>query len=162
MRCELTRLPIVPAALVDAVAHGGAGAVDVFYGMVRDNAAGQTVVALEYSAYDAMALREMQSIVAELEAKHAGVRLAVTHRLGQLAVGELAVVCAASAPHRGEAFTACRDLIDEIKHRVPIWKREYGPTGPYWVGWRDARCGGMHDDPAPLPANTDEVNATKP
>ena len=61
-----------------------------------------------------------------------------------VSVGDLAVVCAAGAPHRAEAFKACRALIDRIKHRVPIWKREHGPDGPYWVGWEDARCLG-HD-----------------
>jgi molybdopterin synthase catalytic subunit len=73
------------------------------------------------------------------------VRLAALHRIGSLAVGDLAVICAAGAPHRGEAFKACRALIDRIKQRVPIWKREHGPDGPYWVGWEDARCGDGHD-----------------
>jgi molybdopterin synthase catalytic subunit len=87
-----------------------------------------------------MALAEMQRIVDELELEIPGVTLAVTHRVGALRVGELAVVCAASSKHRPEAFKACRRLIDEIKARVPIWKREHGPDGAYWVGWRDARC----------------------
>jgi molybdopterin synthase catalytic subunit len=62
------------------------------------------------------------------------------HRVGMLEVGDAAVVCAASAPHRGEAFKACRELIDRIKARVPVWKREIGPDGIEWVGWEDARC----------------------
>ena len=66
------------------------------------------------------------------------------HRVGELSVGDAAVACAASAPHREEAFRACRLLIDRIKSRVPIWKREHGPDGPYWVGWEDARCGHDH------------------
>jgi molybdopterin synthase catalytic subunit len=69
----------------------------------------------------------------------------VLHRVGRLSVGDLAVVCAASAPHRDEAFRACRLLIDRIKERVPIWKCEHGPDGPYWVGFRDARCTGHHN-----------------
>ena len=68
------------------------------------------------------------------------VRVAATHRIGALRVGDVAVACAASAPHRDEAFLACRLLIDRIKARLPIWKREHGPDGPYWVGWEDARC----------------------
>jgi len=64
----------------------------------------------------------------------------VMHLTGSLVVGDAAVVCAASAPHRGEAFKACRALIDRIKERVPIWKREIGPDGEAWVGWEDARC----------------------
>ena len=75
-------------------------------------------------------------------------RLSVLHRTGDLAVGDLAVVCAASAPHRGEAFAACRKLIDRIKARVPIWKREHGPDGAYWVGWQDARCEAEHGEHA--------------
>jgi molybdopterin synthase catalytic subunit len=66
------------------------------------------------------------------------------HRIGLLEVGDAAVVCAASAPHRAEAFRACRELIDRIKSRVPIWKREIGPDGSAWVGWEDARCGPEH------------------
>jgi molybdopterin synthase catalytic subunit len=88
-----------------------------------------------------MALAEMQRIAESIEREaHGLVRVAVVHRVGALHVGDLAVVCAASAPHRAEAFAACRALIDAIKHRVPIWKREHGPDGAYWVGWQDARC----------------------
>lgn len=122
------------------VSHPGAGAVCVFLGAVRDDNEGRPVVKLEYEAYAAMALAEMRRIAGELAAEIAGVRLAVVHRTGPLAVGELAVVCAASAPHRDEAFRACRALIDRVKARVPIWKREHGPDGAYWVGWQDARC----------------------
>jgi molybdopterin synthase catalytic subunit len=124
--------------VVARVSHPGAGAVDVFVGRVREENDGQTVVLLEYEAYRPMALAEMERIARELETD--GVRVAAAHRVGSLRVGEIAVVCAASAPHRAEAFAACRALIDSIKHRVPIWKREHGPEGAYWVGWRDARC----------------------
>jgi molybdopterin synthase catalytic subunit len=122
------------------VKHAGAGAVCVFLGMVRDHNDGRVVVKLEYEAYPAMALAEMKRIAEELTAETAGVRLAVLHRTGPLVVGDTAVVCAASAPHRGEAYAACRALIDRVKARVPIWKREHGPEGAYWVGWEDARC----------------------
>jgi molybdopterin synthase catalytic subunit len=91
-----------------------------------------------------MAEKEMQRIAEEIAREIPGVRLAALHRIGSLAVGDLAVVCAAGAPHRGEAFQACRMLIDRIKLSVPIWKREHGPDGPYWVGWEDARCGDEH------------------
>ena len=87
---------------------------------------------LEYSAYEAMAVAEMERIVAEVEAGHPGVRCAAWHRIGSLRVGEVAVVCAASAPHRGEAFEAVRALIDRIKARVPIWKRETWAGGSSW------------------------------
>lgn len=122
------------------VKHAGAGAVCLFLGVVRDHSDGRAVVKLEYEAYDSMALAEMTRIAEELAAELAGVRLAVLHRTGTLEVGDVAVVCAASAPHRGEAYQACRALIDRVKARVPIWKREHGPEGAYWVGWEDARC----------------------
>jgi molybdopterin synthase catalytic subunit len=122
------------------VSHPGAGAVCAFLGTVRDNSEGRAVVKLEYEAYATMALAEMRRITAELSAEIEGVRLAVVHRTGALGVGEIAIVCAASAPHRDEAYRACRGLIDRVKARVPIWKREHGPDGAYWVGWQDARC----------------------
>ncbi len=125
---------------VARVAHVGAGGMDVFIGAVRDENDGRRVVKLEYEAYAPMALAEMNRIGAEIEREMAGVRVAAIHRVGVLAVGDVAIVCAASAPHRAEAFAACRALIDRIKHDVPIWKREHGPDGAYWVGWQDARC----------------------
>jgi len=130
------------------VKHPGAGAVCLFLGMVRDHNDGRAVVKLEYEAYPAMAVAEMTRIAEELLAETPELRLAVLHRTGALAVGDVAVVCAASAPHRGEAYSACRALIDRVKARVPIWKREHGPSGAYWVGWEDARCGDDRHDHA--------------
>ena len=132
-------------ALISLVKHGGAGALVTFVGTVRDTSEGRPVSKLEYEAYESMAVAEIARIVSELELEVPGVRVAVHHRVGALDVGEAAVVCAASAPHRGEAFRACRLAIDRVKERVPIWKREHGPDGPYWVGWRDARCTGEHE-----------------
>lgn len=130
------------AEVLAAVTRPEAGGVSLFVGTVRSDNAGRAVTLLEYQAYAAMAAKEMARIGAEIAAEIAGVELAVLHRVGSLKVGEIAVVCAASAPHRAEAFEACRRLIDRIKERVPIWKREHGPSGPYWVGWEDARCAG--------------------
>jgi molybdopterin synthase catalytic subunit len=137
--------PLSIADATAAVAGPEIGGVDVFLGLVRDHNDGRAVTRLEYHAYVSMAEKEMQRIAAEITLEIPGVRLAALHRVGSLAVGELAVVCAAGAAHRGEAFQACRALIDRIKLRVPIWKREHGPDGPYWVGWQDARCGNDHD-----------------
>jgi molybdopterin synthase catalytic subunit len=153
-REPLIELRDAPPSVDEAIAHvshPGAGAVCVFLGTVRDHSEGRPVDKLEYEAYPTMAVAEMRRIAAEIEAEIAGVRLAVVHRTGTLRVGEIAVVCAASAPHRGEAYRACRALIDRVKARVPIWKREHGPDGAYWVGWQDARCAGdehphAHDD----------------
>ncbi|CAN5179406.1 molybdenum cofactor biosynthesis protein MoaE [soil metagenome] len=142
----LTTEPIDVAAVIAAVARADAGGIDLFLGVVRDANDGKPVTLLEYEAYAPMANAEMDRIASEVEASFDGVRVAVVHRVGALRIGDVAVVCAASAPHRGEAFAACRKLIDEIKHRVPIWKREHGPEGAYWVGWVDARC----DHAAPI------------
>jgi molybdopterin synthase catalytic subunit len=140
-RVALVESPIDVASVQAMVAHAGAGGIALFCGAVRDEADGHAVVLLEYEAYRPMALTELQRCVDDVEARFVGqVRLAVTHRIGPLKVGDLAVVCAASSKHRGEAFDACRALIDEVKARVPIWKREHGPEGAWWVGWRDARC----------------------
>ncbi len=138
---------------VRAVSHTGAGAVVTFLGIVRDHNEDRAVSLLEYEAYGSMAETELARIEGEIEAAVPGARVFAAHRTGALRVGDAAVVCAASAPHRGEAFKACRRLIDEIKARLPVWKREHGPDGPYWVGWADARClphdehGHGHDHP---------------
>lgn len=130
--------------LIDAVSHAGAGGIATFIGAVRDVNEGRAVTRLEYEAYGTMAEAELARILEELAREIPGVRVAATHRVGSLKVGDVAVACAASAPHRGEAFRACRELIDRIKARLPIWKREHGPDGPYWVGWEDARCAPDH------------------
>jgi molybdopterin synthase catalytic subunit len=136
--------PLDSLEVEQAVAHNGAGAVVSFVGRVRDHNDGMPITRLEYEAYPSMATREMLRIVGEIEQRMPGTRLSVLHRIGKLEVGEAAIICAASAAHRSQAFAACRLLIDEIKASVPIWKREHGPDGPYWVGWEDARCTSDH------------------
>lgn len=133
--------PLSLDELVAEVAHPGAGGIATFVGAVRDVNDGRPVTLLEYEAYGSMAEAELSRILSELAREVPGTRVAATHRTGALRVGDVAVACAASAPHRDEAFRACRLLIDRIKARLPIWKREHGPDGPYWVGWEDARCG---------------------
>jgi len=125
-----------------AVCAPDKGGVCIFVGRVRDHNDGLSVSALQYEAYTSMANKEMARIIEELQQEHPGVVLSCLHRIGDLQVGDLAVVCAAAAAHREQAFTACRALIDRIKQRVPIWKREHGPDGPHWVGWEDARTPG--------------------
>jgi molybdopterin synthase catalytic subunit len=144
MLVDLRDCPLSVDEARSHVTHSGSGGVAIFLGVVRDENEGRAVMRLEYSAYASMARSEMQRIAEEIEREVQGARVCAIHRLGDLAVGDLAIVCAASAPHRGEAFQACRLLIDRIKARVPIWKREHGPDGAAWVGWVDARCG-EHD-----------------
>ncbi|HEV8547499.1 MAG TPA: molybdenum cofactor biosynthesis protein MoaE [Polyangiaceae bacterium] len=145
----LSSEPLSLERVIAAVSHAGAGAVVTFVGNVRDSNAGHAVTLLEYEAYPALANAEMARILAEIARELPGTRVAVHHRIGALGVGDAAVVCAASAPHREEAFAACRLVIDRVKARVPIWKREHGPDGPYWVGWEDARCEPGHEHGQP-------------
>ena len=144
MLVDLRSHPLSVDEAVAHVSHAGAGAVCVFLGVVRDVNDGRAVERLDYEAYDSMARGELERIAREVEAATAGVRVAALHRTGSLGVGEIAVVCAASAPHRAEALDATRALIEAIKARVPIWKREHGAGGASWVGWVDARCA-THD-----------------
>lgn len=119
-----------------AVCTDAQGGVVVFVGRVRNHNQGNDITKLEYEAYVSMAEKEIGRVIGEIEAELPGTVLACTHRIGELHVGDLAVVCAASAPHRNEAFVACRLLIDRVKERIPVWKREHGPAGPYWIDFK--------------------------
>ena len=125
--------PLELDEVIRAVSHDGAGGVVTFAGAVRRESRGRLVARLEYEAYRPMAEERLRVIIDELEQAHAA-RVSILHRLGVLAVGELAVVIAASAPHRTAAFAACRDAIERLKTEVPIWKREIGEDGAVWVG----------------------------
>ncbi len=140
MTAWISKEPLSVDAVTRAVAHPGAGAVVLFLGVVRDESEGRRVLRLDYTAYEPMAVAEMTRILDQLAIEFPGVRLAVAHRVGELVVGDLAIVCAASSKHRPAAFTASRAIIDRIKAEVPIWKREHGEDGAVWVGWVDARC----------------------
>ena len=119
---------------VAAVADAETGGVCTFTGLVRRHSRGVTILQLEYEAYAAMAEKVIRALVAEIEAEVVGARLAIEQRVGTLAIGDAAVVIAAAAPHRAEAFTACRAAIDRLKDRAPIWKKETGDDGAVWVG----------------------------
>jgi molybdopterin synthase catalytic subunit len=130
---RVTRDPIDPATLLAEARRDGDGGLTLFVGVVRDNADGHAVSEMEYEAYEPMAEKEMVRIEEDLAARYPDVRVVMRHRVGRLRVGEVAVVVAVSAPHREEAFAACRAGIEEIKARVPVWKREWGPDGNFWV-----------------------------
>lgn len=137
--CELRSVPLSVDEVIGAVQRPDAGAVALFLGTVRDHNEGRATTRLEYEAYPSMAVKVLKAIVERLEAEFPGTKLAVVHRVGALDVGDLAVVCAASAPHRKEALLACQQLIEAVKAEVPIWKREHGPDGAHWLNWVDAR-----------------------
>ncbi|HTC23671.1 MAG TPA: molybdenum cofactor biosynthesis protein MoaE [Gemmatimonadales bacterium] len=155
----LTEQPLDLTPLVARVMSPERGGVACFLGVVRDHHDGRSVTRLEYSAYDAMAEAECERVVAEAEAKW-DVRVALEHRTGRLEIGEVAVVIAAAAPHRDAAFMACRFVIEQVKRRVPIWKREYFLDGTSaWVAPRtapqavDRSAEAAPDAPTPEPAS---------
>lgn len=129
----LSREPLEPGPLLETARRNGDGGLALFVGVIRDHNDGRNVTAMEYEAYGPMAEAEMGRIEADLARRFPAVRLLLRHRIGRLRVGEVAVVVAAAAPHREDAFAACRAGIEEIKARVPVWKREWGPDGSVWV-----------------------------
>jgi molybdopterin synthase catalytic subunit len=130
---DLTEEPLDPGRIIEQVRHTGSGAVVVFLGTVRDEDQGRRVRHLEYEAYRSMAEKEMGRVGDETLARWPSVRIAMRHRTGRLAAGDVALVIAASAPHRGDAFEACRYAIDRIKEVVPIWKKEVWEDGEAWL-----------------------------
>jgi molybdopterin synthase catalytic subunit len=109
------------------------GALCLFVGVVRNENGGRPVRYLEYEAYEEMALPVMEEIEAEVRGRWAVTEVKLLHRLGRIEIGEASVAVAVSAPHRGEAFAACRHAIDTLKARVPIWKKEYYAEGEAWL-----------------------------
>ncbi len=130
----LTDQPLSLDRCLAAVTGPEVGGVCTFTGLVRRHSRGVTIERLDYEACEGMAVKVMVELCDEIEAEIAGARLAVEHRTGRLGIGDAAVVIAAAAPHRAEAFAACRALIDRLKDRVPIWKKELGTDGDVWVG----------------------------
>ncbi|GAA1985989.1 molybdenum cofactor biosynthesis protein MoaE [Catenulispora subtropica] len=127
--------PLSVDEVVAAVSDRHAGGIALFLGAVRDHDHGRAVTALDYSAHPSAA--ELLRKVAEDVAEHHPevVALSAVHRVGALEIGDLAVVVGAAAPHRAEAFAACRSFIDTLKEQVPIWKREEFAEGDHeWVG----------------------------
>ena len=131
--CTLSERPLDVAATIARVSGPGMGGLVTFLGAVRDESRGRSIRHLEYEAYPEMAEREMQKVADEAAERWPGVKVAIAHRSGHLEIGDLAVVIAAAAPHRGEAFEACRFAIDTLKQTVPIWKKEVATDGEYWV-----------------------------
>lgn len=130
----LSDAPIDVSALLAQVTAPEHGAVTSFIGVVRDHQDGRAVHRLEYSSYEAMAEAECARIVTETESRWP-VQVALRHRLGTLAIGDVAVAIAVGSGHRGAAFEACRHVIEEVKRRVPIWKKEFYRDGD--VRWVD-------------------------
>jgi molybdopterin synthase catalytic subunit len=121
------------------IADDASGACVIFEGWVRNHNEGQQVQRLEYDAYESLGVKEGERIISEAEQRFGISTVYCVHRLGQLEIGGMAVIVGVSTPHRDEAFEACRFIIDEVKHRVPIWKKEHYVNGD--SGWVNCeRC----------------------
>jgi molybdopterin synthase catalytic subunit len=132
-RIRVSSAPLSIDAAVAAVRGPDAGGIVIFLGTVRNASRGMAVRHLEYEAYPEMAEAKMREIAAALESVHAPLRLAIHHRVGDLTIGEVAVIIVAAAPHRDAAFAAARGAIDQLKQVVPIWKKEYTDDGAVWI-----------------------------
>jgi molybdopterin synthase catalytic subunit len=139
---SLVRTPIDPIALIRVVSRASNGAVILFLGAVRQLNDGRAVTGIDYAAYEAMALRELEAIVAEGASTFGTSDVAVEHRLGELGVEEISVGIAVGHPHRDAAYALSRWIIEELKRRVPIWKREHYADGAReWVDPSGAAVG---------------------
>jgi len=128
---HLTRSPLSVEALLAEVQGPERGGTCVFLGTVRDE---DDVTGIEYSAYEEMAIAEIERMLAEARAQWPEARVRLQHRLGLVSLGEASIAIAAAAPHRDEAFAACRYVIEEVKKRLPIWKKELHVDGSAtWV-----------------------------
>lgn len=134
LRAVVTEEPLSVSEHALLVASERAGAVVTFSGVVRDHDGGREVVSLEYHSHPS-AGDVVASVVADVAGRYSGVHgVAVSHRVGPLKIGDVALACAVAAEHRGEAFSLCSDLVDEVKARLPVWKRQVFPDGrDEWV-----------------------------
>jgi len=131
---RLTQARIVLDDLLAEVRGPERGGTCVFMGTVRNGPEESGVTEIEYTAYDAMADAEIDRMLSETEQQWPGVRVALRHRVGRVPVGEASIAIVAAAPHRAEAFAACRHIIEEVKRRLPMWKKEYRIDGTTaWV-----------------------------
>ncbi len=134
-RAHLTTEPLDPAAVAASVASPEVGATVVFIGTVRRHSHGRVVERIDYEAYEPMASRQLERIAEEVLRESGASDLRIAHRHGPLKLGEVTIAIAAAAPHRAQAFDACRAAIERVKVDVPIWKRELGPDGAFWHAW---------------------------
>jgi MoaE-MoaD fusion protein len=131
---RLSAEPLSLDAVVSEVRSDSAGAIATFVGTTRQQSRGRSVLHLDYEAYEEMAEQVMAEIAAELKDRHALCEIAIHHRTGRVDIGEASVVIAVSAPHRQDALAACKEAIDTLKERVPLWKKEFYEGGEEWIG----------------------------
>jgi molybdopterin synthase catalytic subunit len=130
---HVTDQPLHVQLALDLVRAERCGAADLFVGTVRDHTGDRRVLRLEFEAYSKMAVKEMEKIAAQAAGRWPVEQIAMHHRVGSLAIGEIAVIIAVSTPHRQASFEACQFAIDALKQTVPIWKKEIFADGSQWV-----------------------------
>jgi molybdopterin synthase catalytic subunit len=130
---RISEEPIDVNEVIDNVRSAAAGAIDVFIGTVRNKTSQKSVSRLDFEAYDAMAVKEIEKIIEKARDRWPVLKMSIYHRKGILSIGEIAVVIAVSTPHRKESFEACQFAIDTLKETVPIWKKEVFEDGEVWV-----------------------------
>ncbi len=130
----ITEEPISLESVAAQVADNGAGAIATFAGITRDTNRGRKVLRLEYEAYPDMAVSEFRKIADEAAGRWDLKKVAIVHRIGEVALGETSVAIAVSAAHRAEAIAACGFAIDKLKEVAPIWKKEHFEGGEVWIG----------------------------
>jgi molybdopterin synthase catalytic subunit/molybdopterin converting factor small subunit len=130
----LSDKPLSLDRVVDEVRDDRAGAIATFTGTTRIQSRGRSVEHLDYEAYEGMAEAVMAEIAESLQARYELCAIAIHHRIGRVGIGDTSVVIAVSAPHRGDALAACKDAIDTLKERVPLWKKETYDGGEEWIG----------------------------
>lgn len=150
-RYRITASPLDIDALARLVAGPAHGAVVTFAGTVRDHNAGRRVLFLEYEAFESLAVKTLERIGREAEARWPGCRVAIAHRIGRLEIGEASVAVVAASGHRAEAFEACRFAIERVKQVVPVWKKEHFDGGAVWI---EGAAADPSDESAVLVAET--------
>jgi len=129
----LTEEEIQPSSILECSRSSECGASVLFLGSVRSPSKGRDVAYLLYETYREMALRKLEEIVEDAESRWNLGEIALVHRIGKVPVGEISIMIAVSSPHRGEAYEASRFVIEEVKEKVPIWKKECGEDGEEWI-----------------------------
>jgi molybdopterin synthase catalytic subunit len=142
--CRVVAGPIAVEEAVAAVVGSDRGALAVFAGLVRNHHRGRRVIGLEYHAYASMAEKVLGDIAAEAARRFGTPHIAIIHRIGPVAIGETSVIVAVASPHRKEALAACAFVIEALKARAPIWKKEHGEGGAVWI-----------EGPEPTPSGED-------
>jgi molybdopterin synthase catalytic subunit len=133
MLFEVKPDPLDPERVVEHVRRDEAGAVVLFYGIVRNENMGRRVLYLEYDAYPEMAEKVMRDLADEIKARFPIAEIGAQHRTGRMEIGETSLLVAVSSPHRAEAFEACHAYVDRLKEAVPIWKKEVFEGGEEWI-----------------------------